>query len=180
MVSRNLDCQIASFSCKYLGLPLSFRRLTKQDLQPILDKIGDKLPEWKVALLDKSCRLGLIKVVLTAIPIYLLIALDVPKWFIKAIDKWRRNFLWRGRKDLQEVHCPVAWQRVTRPLHLGGLGVHDLQTMAWALRLRWLWLEKTQPDRPWGVLRVRIPEPARAMFALSAQTYLGDGRTTMF
>lgn len=27
-----LDCQVASFSCKYLGLPLSIKRLTKDDL----------------------------------------------------------------------------------------------------------------------------------------------------
>ncbi|GJN40212.1 hypothetical protein PR202_gb29393 [Eleusine coracana subsp. coracana] len=78
----------------------------------------------------------------------MLIALDVPQWFVKVIDKWRRAFLWRGRRDLNGGHCPVAWQRVTRPLNLGGLGIHDLQAMAWALRMRWLWLQKTQPDRP--------------------------------
>ncbi|GJN17067.1 hypothetical protein PR202_gb04106 [Eleusine coracana subsp. coracana] len=80
---------------------------------------------------------------MTVILIYLLIALDVPKWFIKTVDKWRLNFLWRGRKELQGRHCPMAWQRVTRPFQLGGLGVHDLQTMAWTLRMRWLWLQKT-------------------------------------
>lgn len=180
LVRQHMDCQIASFPCKYLGLPLSIRRLTKTDLQPILDKIADKLPGWKADLLDKSGRLILVKAVLTAIPIYLLFALDIPQWFIKAVDKWRRSFLWRGRKELNGGHCPVAWQQVTRPLHLGGLGVHDLQAMAWALRMRWLWMEKTQPDRPWGLLRVHIPEPARAMFAVSVATTLGDGRTTLF
>lgn len=130
-------------------------------------------------LLNRSGRLILIKAVLTAIPIYLLIALDVPNWFVKAVDKWRRKFLWRGRKDLQGGHCLVAWQQVTRPLHLGGLGV-DLQTMASALRMRWLWLERTQPDRPWGLLRVHIPEMARMMFMISVTTTVGDGSTTLF
>jgi len=40
----------------------------------------------------------LVHFVLTAIPIYLLIALKVPKWFIHAIDKIRIGFLWKGRK----------------------------------------------------------------------------------
>jgi hypothetical protein len=39
------------------------------------------------SLLNKAGRLVLVKVVLTAIPIYHLIALDHPKWVIKAIDK---------------------------------------------------------------------------------------------
>lgn len=74
----------------------------------------------------------------------------------------------------------MAWLRVTRPMHLGGLGVHDLQVMAGALRMRWLWLEKTQPDRPWGLLHANIPEPARLMFMISVTTTLGDGTTMLF
>lgn len=99
------------------------------DLKPIIDRIADALPGWKAALMARSGHLILVQAVLTAIPIYLLITLDVPKWFIEAIDKWHRSFLWRGRRDLRG-HCPVAWQRVTRPRLLGGLGIHDLQTMA--------------------------------------------------
>jgi hypothetical protein len=35
--------KIATFPRKYLGLPLHFRRLRKVDLQPLIDKITDKL-----------------------------------------------------------------------------------------------------------------------------------------
>jgi hypothetical protein len=42
-------------------------------------------------------RVTLVRFILTTIPIYLLIAINVPKWFIKAIDKIRRGFLWKGR-----------------------------------------------------------------------------------
>lgn len=92
-VQSNHACQISSFPCKYLGLPVSVRRITKHDLQPILDKIGDYLPGWKASLLQKSGMVILMKAVLRAIPIYLLIALDVPTSFVKAVDKWRRGFL---------------------------------------------------------------------------------------
>lgn len=88
-----MGCATATFPCKYLGLPLTIGNLNKVDLQPIIDKIADRLPSWKAALMDRSGRLILVQVVLTAIPLYLLIALNVPKWFIKAVDKWRRQFL---------------------------------------------------------------------------------------
>lgn len=111
---QHMDCQVATLPYKYLGLPLSIKRLTKADLQPILDKVADALPGWKAALMARSGRLIMVKAVLTVIPVYLLIPLDVPKWFLKAIDKWRRQFLWRGRQQLNGEHCPVAWARVTR------------------------------------------------------------------
>lgn len=39
-----LPCQVASFPCTYLGLPLSIFCLKKEDLQPLIDKIGRRLP----------------------------------------------------------------------------------------------------------------------------------------
>lgn len=180
LASQHLDCQIASFPCKYLGLPLSIRKLTNIDLQPILYRVADALPEWKAALMVRSGRLIMVKAALTAIPVYLLIALDAPKWFLKTVDKWRRQFLWRGRQDLKGGHYPVAWKRMTRHLNLGGLGIHDLHTMAWALRMCWLWLEKTNLDRPWALLSVNVPGPVKAMFSISVTTSVGDSSTTIF
>jgi len=69
---------------------------------------------------------------LTAIPIYLLVASRVPKWIIRAVDKIR-SFLWKGRKEVNGGSCLVAWKKVLRPLDLGGLGIHNLEIMGWAL-----------------------------------------------
>lgn len=104
----HMPCALGSFPCKYLGLPLSVRKLTKADLQPYIDRIADMLPTWKASLLAKSGRLVLVRAVLTVLPIYMLIAVMVPKWMIQAIDKIIRAFLWRGRRDLRGGHCPVA------------------------------------------------------------------------
>lgn len=175
-----MECAVAEFPCKYLGLPLSIRRLTKTDMQPYIDKTADMLPGWKAAHMATSGCLVLVKAVLTAIPIHLLLALDLPKWFIKAVDKWRRSFLWRGHKELRGGHCPVSWNSVTRPLHLGGLGIIDLEIMSWALRIRWLWQSKTQPDKPWAAFDISVPNKVRAMFEISVTTAVGDGATTLF
>lgn len=99
MANEAIHCQITSFPYKYLGIPLSVTKLKKADWQPIIDRIADFLPGWKAALLEKSGRLILTRAVLTAVPIHLLLVLDVPKWVLKEIDKIRRKFLWRGQKE---------------------------------------------------------------------------------
>ena len=51
----------------------------KAESQPIIDKIPDMLPGWKVALLNTAERSVLIHAMLTIAAIYMLIAMDVPK-----------------------------------------------------------------------------------------------------
>ena len=61
------------------GFPAVDKEDYKAESQPIIDKIPDMLPGWKVALLNTIGRSVLIHVVLTIMSIYMLIAMDVPK-----------------------------------------------------------------------------------------------------
>lgn len=112
--------------------------------------------------------------------IYLAMALELPPWAWKAVDKIRRGFMWRGRSDAKGGHCLLAWPKVTRPLHLGGLGIHDLKSLCWALRMRWLWLRKTQPDKLWASFPIQVHESVRALFPIAMITNVGDGNGTLF
>jgi hypothetical protein len=51
-------------------------------------------------------------------------------------------------------HCPVARTKVTCPPELGGLGISSLQQLGWTLKMRWLWLQKTEPDKPWATFPI--------------------------
>jgi hypothetical protein len=149
-------------------------------VQPIVEKIADRLPGWKADLLTKAGRNILVQAVLTSMLVYLLLALDLPTKALEAIDKIRRGFLWKGRKDVRGGHCLIAWSKVARPPNLGGLGISHLQFMGWALRLRWLWLQKTEPDKPWAFLPVQAPPQVKALFAIAITTVIGNGKNTYF
>jgi hypothetical protein len=45
-------------------------------------------------------------------------------------------------------HYLVVWSVVTQPKELGRLGIADLKTLGSTLRVRWMWLQKTEPDKP--------------------------------
>jgi hypothetical protein len=149
-------------------------------LLPLVDKVADYLSGWKVSLMNKAGRLVMVKVVLTAAPIYHLIALDLPKWAFKAIDKRRRGFLWKGRGQANGGSCLVAWEKVQRPLEYGGLGIHNLELLGSALRTRWLWAEKTNPDRPWAGLPVTVSPKAKVMFDVAVDAIVGNGVEILF
>jgi hypothetical protein len=107
-----------TLSCKYLGLPLSVKKLPRSSFTELIDKIADKLPGLKVAIINPAGRATLVKSVLTTTPIYHLIALHCPKRVIKAIDKIRRGFLWKERTNVRGGHCNVGWAKVCKPIKM--------------------------------------------------------------
>jgi hypothetical protein len=100
---------------------------------------------------------------LSAIPIYTAISTELPPW-LKAFRKIMTAFLWTGTEVVHGGKCLVAWDQVQRPLPLGGLGVLDLRLMGMALRLRWLWLQRTEPSRPWGTLPFKSDSLSQSFF----------------
>jgi hypothetical protein len=40
-----LSCQIEEFPCRYLGIPLSIRKLRRSDKQPLVDKVATRIPK---------------------------------------------------------------------------------------------------------------------------------------
>lgn len=136
------------------------------------------IPAWKASLHKRSGHLILINSTLMATTIYHMLALDLPSWFFKCVEKIQRGFFWRGQSDANGGCCLVAWQTVCLSKHYGGLGIHNLQRLNWALRMRWRWLEKTDEGRPWGDLPIALP--AEALFAAGLRCNVGDGTKLLF
>jgi hypothetical protein len=97
------------------------------------------------------------------------------KWVLKHINKIRRGFLWKGDDNVNGGHCLVVWQKVQRPKQLGGLDVIHLELFSRALRLRWLWYQWAEPDRPWVGSEVPCDEVDKQLFRISTVVRLGNG-----
>jgi hypothetical protein len=87
VVQQLLHCEVSDFPCHYIGLPLSIKKLATDQVQPIVGRFVDQLPGWKADLLTKPGRRILVQFVLTSMLIYLAMAIDLPAWALKAIDK---------------------------------------------------------------------------------------------
>jgi len=179
LIQNMLPCEVLNFPCKYLGLPLSNKKLTEQ-VQPIIDKVAGQLPGWKTDLMTRAGRVIHVQFVLTGILIYVIMAIDLPPWALKAIDKIRRSFLWKGRREVNGGHCMVAWPKVCRPRELGGLGISDLKTLGIALKARWPWLQRSAPSKPWANLPVQVSKEVAGLISVAVRIEVGSGTNTFF
>ena len=74
----------------------------------------------------------------------------------------------------------MAWERVQRPLEFSGLGINILKIMGWALSIRWLWAQKTDPLQPWAGLSVQVLQNAQALFNVALDCIIGNGEQIRF
>ena len=74
----------------------------------------------------------------------------------------------------------VAWSQVCRPYEFGGLGVKNLAMQGLALRVRWEWLRRTDPHRPWqGLQRLKDVEASQVFDSLIC-IQVGEGSRVLF
>ncbi|KAK1665688.1 hypothetical protein QYE76_053847 [Lolium multiflorum] len=173
--------KVCSYDKRFLGLPLSLRKLRKVDFQPpLLDRIASRLACWKAKLLSAAGRLVLLNAVLSALSVYWISVHAMSAWVRKEIDRIRRAWLWRGEETCHGGHCKVAWSWICRPRELGGLGIIDLDRFGTALRLKWLWMERTALDKPWIGTPVPCSLADRQLFAAASSVTIGDGTTARF
>jgi hypothetical protein len=97
---------------KYLGIPLAVSKLPRSTLQPLVDKVVDKLPIWEGNLMNRSGRLELIKSTLSFILIYTSISMGLLAWTLKEIVKFMKAFLWTCINMVKAGKCLVAWSSI--------------------------------------------------------------------
>ena len=127
-----LATPIETLPIRYLGLSLTDHRLKTQDWQPVVEKVEKRLGGLRGKLLSCGGCLVLVKVVLSAIPTYFMLAF----WMPVGVPRMQ-SFFWRGA-DPGRGGALVAWSSVCRPFADGGLGIHHLQHVNSALLCKWV------------------------------------------
>ena len=80
----------------------------------------------------------LIKSVAQAIPTYSMACFKLPRGLCKHIDGMVRNFWWGSKEGKRRTNW-VAWEEMTKPKYLGGLGFKDTELFNLALLVRQAW-----------------------------------------
>jgi CRISPR/Cas system endoribonuclease Cas6 (RAMP superfamily) len=50
------QCVVGQFHVKYLGLPLHFNKLKREDLQPLVDSLLSRMAGWRGKLLSSEAK----------------------------------------------------------------------------------------------------------------------------
>jgi hypothetical protein len=130
-ILANFPVSRATFPIKYLGLPLTPRRVKKLDFQPLLDKAVGNLSAWNGRNLTQARRVCLTKSVLSSQPVYQLTVLKPPLEVMHELDKIRRRFLWAGDKAISGVQSELEKNHPTKaPGRPGGPRPRQIRTSA--------------------------------------------------
>jgi hypothetical protein len=164
----------------YLGVPLHLKKARKEDFQALLDKIRRILAAWKTHMLTQAGRLILVQSILSAMAIFHLMSLDPPPWVLKAIDKIRRAFLWKGTETVQGGHCLVNWKAVCRPKSCGGLGIMSLEAMSTYLRVRRAWNLRTSAGKTWSIMVKPMIDQDRHILNAASAVVVGNRKRCSF
>jgi hypothetical protein len=127
---QQVNINLSSFPCHYLGLPLHFKKIPRAMFHQVIQKVGNRLPGWQRGFMSYPRRELLVKTVLSSLPTYFLNVFKMPKWGYAKIDRFRRNFIWKGKDhgNVRGGHYLVNWQTCLRPKKLGGGGARDPKT----------------------------------------------------
>ncbi|XP_056688114.1 uncharacterized protein [Spinacia oleracea] len=120
-----LGIRMGSFPFKYLGVPLTTRKLSFTDCKPLIEKIVARVKSWVAKLLSYAGRLQLIRSVLFGIQLYWSQIFVMPKKVMKEIQRICRCFLWAGSEGGSRKGL-VAWEHLCLPKSCGGWNLKDL------------------------------------------------------
>jgi hypothetical protein len=147
-VSQTLSCGLGKFPLKYLGVPLHYKKLRKEDLQPVVDKILKKAGGWRGRLLNHAAKLELVRSVLASIPLYLLSVIKFPKWAITLINSYMGHCLWDNYEGHHKYHL-ANWGLISQKKEFGGLGIPDLAELNMCLLATWIKRYNLAEDKIW-------------------------------
>lgn len=104
---------------RYLGVPLSSKKLFVHHCMLLVDKIVTRIRHWSAKLLSYAGRLQLIRSVVFAVTNFWMQCFPLPKKIIKKIEAICRSFLWSGGSEITRK-SPISWSKVCSSRKQGG------------------------------------------------------------
>jgi hypothetical protein len=147
------NCKLGHFPMKYLGLPISYKRLSKEELSFSATKVEKRLETWKCNQLSHGGRSILINSSLSSIPMYSMGFYWLHEGTHKRLDTARGRFFWEGVGNKKKYHM-VKWEALASPKEFGGLAFIDTRAMNTVLLSKWIFkLDRGEKNLVLEVLR---------------------------
>ncbi|OMO55184.1 reverse transcriptase [Corchorus capsularis] len=103
-IAGSLGITVAQNPGTYLGIPGLWGKTRKEVLSVLKSRILSRIQGWKQKLLSQGGREVLIKVVVSAIPTYLMACFKCPKTFCQEINSAVAKFWWGQLKEESKIH----------------------------------------------------------------------------
>ncbi|GKA82392.1 RNA-directed DNA polymerase, eukaryota, reverse transcriptase zinc-binding domain protein [Tanacetum coccineum] len=133
---------------RYLGVPLVTKKIGVLDCKQLVDKVNQKLNDWKNKSLSYAGRAQLIASVLGSMQVYWGSVFLLPKTVVKDIEKCFKKFLWNSGESCKGK-ARVAWVDVCKPKDQGGLGFKSLELWNKTLLVKHLWNIASRKESLW-------------------------------
>lgn len=116
-ILQQLEFSHGEMPFKYLGIPLTTKKLTFIQWQPVIQKIVARISSWTAKKLSYA---GRVQFFLFGIHAYWSQLFVMPTKVLETIDAYCRNYLWSGINVISKKAL-VAWSKVCLPRPAGGL-----------------------------------------------------------
>lgn len=116
---------LGSFPFKYLGVPLTTRKLFYNECKPLIEKTMTSVRVWFVEKLSYAARLQLVNAILHGFQLYWCQIFVLPKKVFKEIQNICRVFLWTGQ-DSSSKKASIAWEALCLPKSYRGMSIKNL------------------------------------------------------
>ena len=127
LMKNELQIQKKGGTDKYLGLPEQFGRKKRDLFASAVDRVKQKSQSWSNKFLSSTGKLVMIKSVLTAVSTFSMTCFELPISLCKRLQSAVTRYWWDSNESSWKMAW-VAWDSMSKPKAVGGLGLRDLQS----------------------------------------------------
>lgn len=135
---------------KHLEVPLSLKKLTVNQCQPLIDRMMQSIQNLSVKFLSYAGRLQLIQRVLLSIQNFWSQIFLLPKKVLQQVETICKRFLWNGEVQ-NRGKALLAWEVLCQPKVAGVLNIMDIPPWNKAAVIKHLWSLTHKKDKLWVV-----------------------------
>lgn len=137
-----------SLPFRYLGVPLSCKKISVNYYLPLVEKILSRIQHWSAKMLSQAGRVQLVQTVSFAIANYWLQCFPIPKTILQKINTTCRTFVWTsGTSHSRKI--PISWKNVCKPKSKGGMNIIDLECRNTVTLMKLMWDLSLKTDFLW-------------------------------